>query len=79
MTDQPPPADLAETAAHLEADAMKSYTRAGQWFARTLVLDTIDARRTSYANAERWAARGVELERQARKMRGSFEHVSDHG
>lgn len=79
MTDQLPPEDLEDAAGHLEADALQSYNRAGQWLARTFVVDTIDARRTSYANAERWAARGLELERQAKKMRGSFEQVSDHG
>lgn len=84
MTDQtsPPPESLEgldDVAGRLKVEAQVSFTRAGQWLARTFVVDTIEARRASYANAERWAARGLELERQAKKMHGSVEHVSDHG
>lgn len=53
----------------LDARAAECYRHAGRWLAATFDLDLIVTRRDAFAHAERWAARALEAERQARVLR----------
>jgi hypothetical protein len=66
-----PARDLAPglSAAELDDRAAECYRHAGRWLAATFDLDLIVHRRDAFAHAERWAARGLQAERQARRER----------
>jgi len=71
MTQDPSPDELDDQARH-------SFESAGRWLARTFDLETIIDRRNALAHAEQWAARGLECERTAAKLRREFEQVSEN-
>ena len=72
----------AITVDQLEHRAGKCYECAGRWLASTFTADLIGTRRDALATAERWAARGLECQRQARRLRRATEESaagSHHG
>ena len=65
------------TAVELEERAAECYRHSGMWLAATFDLDLILSRRDALAKAERYAALGLEAEREARRLRRSTEWRDD--
>ena len=80
MNDPQQPEDQARalTPAELDERAATSYEKAGRWLAATFDLDTLGDQRDAMANAESWAAHGLQAERHAARIRKSTEE-NDNG